>query len=257
MSLVFMTATAEPAAVEQPASKARLARWARPALGLLLPVGSRSGWEIAVRVGLVERPPGAAAVGHLEHILRSCRDRRTAAARAGDLVARALAGFVFGVTAGTIARRDRRLFGADASPGRSDAAGPARDPVDRLGAAVHPLVRDLRGFQDHPDRGRRVLSGLSRRDGRGPFRRPQDRRGRPRLSPLRSRHGAAHPAAGGHAGICDLAARRARARLDVRGRGRIPRRLDRPRFSPDRRPAARQARSNRRRHRRLCHPGQD
>ena len=51
MSLVFMTTTAEPAAVEQPASRARLARWARPALGLLLPVGLALAWEIAVRVG--------------------------------------------------------------------------------------------------------------------------------------------------------------------------------------------------------------
>ena len=49
---------------------------------------------------------------------------------------------------------------------RSDPAGAARDPVDRLGAAVHPLVRHFRGLEDHADRGRRVLPGLSRRHGR-------------------------------------------------------------------------------------------
>ena len=39
--------------------------------------------------------------------------------------------------------------------------------------------------------------------------------------------GAAHPAAGGAAGLCALAARRPRSRLDVRGRGGVPRRLAR------------------------------
>src|SRR5207237_6897799 len=39
--------------------------------------------------------------------------------------------------------------------------------------------------------------------------------------------------------------------LDVRGGGRIPGRLDRPGLPPDRRPAARQARPNRRRDRSL------
>jgi len=70
-----------------------------------------------------------------------------------------------------------------------------------VGAAVHSLVRHFRGVQDHSDRGRRVLSGLSRRDGRGDVGRSQDRRGRPRLSLVRPRHGAAHLAAGGDAGL--------------------------------------------------------
>ena len=172
-------------------------------------------------------------------------------------VARVAAGFAFGVAAGTLARRDHRLFGADAPPARSDPAGAALDPVDRLGAAVHPVVRHLRSLEDHADRGRRVLPGLSRRDGRDAVGRPQDRRGRPRVPPVRRRDGAAHPAARGAAGLRDRAALRARARLDVRGRGRTARRLRRARLSAGRRPAARQAGADRRRHRRLRRDRQD
>src|SRR5262249_44887943 len=84
----------------------------------------------------------------------------------------------------------------------------------------------------------------------------KDRRGGPRLSLVRPRHGAAHLVAGGDAGLRDLAARWAWARLDVRAGGGISGRLDRARLPPDRRPAARQAGADRRRHRRLCHPGQ-
>ena len=153
--------------------------------------------------------------------------------------------------------RDHGLFRAQPSPGRSDPAGAALDSLDRLGAAVHPVVRHLRSLQDHPDRGRRVLPGLSRRHGRGDVGRPQDRRSRPRLPAVGLRHGAAHPAARGNAGLCAVVARRARARLDVRGGGGIPGRLDRAGLPPDRRPAARQAGADRRRHRRLRHPRQD
>ena len=51
MSLVSMTATAEPTRADekQPGYAARLAR---PALGLLLPLGLAVGWELAVHVGL-------------------------------------------------------------------------------------------------------------------------------------------------------------------------------------------------------------
>jgi sulfonate transport system permease protein len=101
MSLVFMTTTAEPAAVELPASKARLARWARPALGLLLPVGLALAWEIAVRMGWSNGrlvPPPSVIWNTFSDL-----------AATGDLQQHALAtlwrvlwGFVFGVTAGTI-----------------------------------------------------------------------------------------------------------------------------------------------------------
>src|SRR5262247_2786157 len=52
MSLVSVTATAERSAPARQASADRLARFARPALGLLLPVGAALLWEIAVRAGL-------------------------------------------------------------------------------------------------------------------------------------------------------------------------------------------------------------
>ena len=65
--------------------------------------------------------------------------------------------------------------------------------------------------------------------------------------------GAADSAAGGAAGLCDFAALRPWARLDVRRRRRTHGRVRRARLSADRRPAARQAGRNRRRHRRFRH----
>ena len=49
-----MTIAAE-AATAEPATAATLARWLRPALGLLLPVGLARGWELVVRDGLGDR----------------------------------------------------------------------------------------------------------------------------------------------------------------------------------------------------------
>jgi sulfonate transport system permease protein len=100
MSLVAMTAAVEGTA-EQPAANARLARWARPALGLLLPVGLAVLWEIAVRMGVsngrLVPPPSViwstfadlAATGELQR-------------HAWDTIWRVAWGFVFGVLAGTI-----------------------------------------------------------------------------------------------------------------------------------------------------------
>jgi sulfonate transport system permease protein len=101
MSLVAMTATVEQAAAERQASNARLARFARPALGLLLPVSVAVFWEIAVRMGLstgrLVPPPSVifntfadlAATGELQlHTLAT--------------LWRVAAGFVFGVAAGTV-----------------------------------------------------------------------------------------------------------------------------------------------------------
>jgi sulfonate transport system permease protein len=101
MSLGAMTATLEHAAVDQPASKARLARLLTPALGLLLPVGVAVLWEIAVRMGLsngrLVPPPSV--------IWTTFADL----AVTGELQEHALAtlwrvawGFVFGVLAGTV-----------------------------------------------------------------------------------------------------------------------------------------------------------
>ena len=198
--------------------------------------------------GALRRPPGAAALAHLGDAGRTRRRRRTAAPRRGD--GRARRGRLWLRRRGRhAARRHHRLFGAHAPPARSDRAGAARDPVDRLGAAVHPVARHFRNLEDHADRGRRVLPGLSRRDGRGALGRPQDRRGRPRVPPLGRADGAAHSAARRAAGLCHRAALRPRARLDVRGRGRTARRLGRARLSAGRRPAARQAGADRRRDR--------
>src|SRR5258705_13473500 len=52
MSLVSMTATVDQPPAENVSSRNRFARFARPALGLLLPVGLALFWEIAVRMGL-------------------------------------------------------------------------------------------------------------------------------------------------------------------------------------------------------------
>ena len=96
-----MTATVEEAPAERDASRGRLARFARPALGLLLPVGLAVFWEIAVRIGLsngrLVPPPSVifdtfvdlASTGELQsHTLAT--------------LFRVAAGFVFGVAAGTV-----------------------------------------------------------------------------------------------------------------------------------------------------------
>ena len=114
MSLVSMTASVEQAAVAPAAPKARSAcAGVRPALGLLLPVALAVCWEIAVRHGLVQRPPGAAAVGDLH-------THSSISPRTGELQRHALATLCAG--GGRLClrrcgrhgvRRDRRLFGAD------------------------------------------------------------------------------------------------------------------------------------------------
>lgn len=104
MSLVSMTATVEQSPAERPVTRSRFARFARPALGLLLPVGLALFWEIAVRMGLsngrLVPPPSV--------IFRTFADL----AATGELQQHTLAtvwrvawGFFFGVLAGT-------LFGA-------------------------------------------------------------------------------------------------------------------------------------------------
>jgi len=101
MSLVSMTATAEQAAAEQPAPKARTARYLRPALGLLLPVALALLWEIAVRMGLSNGrlvPPPSVIWSTFSEL-----------ASTGELQQHAFAtlwrvgwGFICGVLAGTI-----------------------------------------------------------------------------------------------------------------------------------------------------------
>src|SRR5262245_58964399 len=98
MSLVPMTATVEPAAVEPGASKPRLARWARPALGLVLPVTLAVGWEIAVRMGLSNGrlvPPPSVIFETFSDLAETGELQRHALAT----LWRVLWGFVFGVAA--------------------------------------------------------------------------------------------------------------------------------------------------------------
>ncbi|MEA2991000.1 MAG: sulfonate transport system permease protein [Alphaproteobacteria bacterium] len=105
-----MTATAEPAATEGAAPKeapkeapsSALARFARPALGLLLPLALALGWEIAVRMGLSTGrllPPPSVIFNTFVDLAATGELQRHALAT----LSRVAAGFVLGVTAGTIA----------------------------------------------------------------------------------------------------------------------------------------------------------
>jgi sulfonate transport system permease protein len=101
MSLVVMTAVVEPAALERGAPKSRLARLARPALGLLLPVSLALFWEIAVRMGLSTGrlvPPPSVIFNTFADLARTgeLQDHTLAT------LTRVAAGFGFGVAAGTV-----------------------------------------------------------------------------------------------------------------------------------------------------------
>ena len=102
MSLVTMTIAAEGAsAPAQPAAPKRRRRLGRSMLGLVLPVALAVAWEFIVRIGLGQRPAGAAAVGDLQRIRRAGAHRRPAKQHAGDAGSRA-AGFGFGVIVATV-----------------------------------------------------------------------------------------------------------------------------------------------------------
>jgi sulfonate transport system permease protein len=99
--LEVVTNAGEKAGGESPASKARLAAWTRPALGLLLPLALAVLWELAVRIGLsngrLVPPPSViwntfadlAATGELQQ-------------HAFATLWRVVWGFVLGVAAGTV-----------------------------------------------------------------------------------------------------------------------------------------------------------
>jgi sulfonate transport system permease protein len=101
VSFVPMTATVEQAGAEPQAPKARLAHYARPALGLLLPVSLALFWEIAVRMGLSNGrlvPPPSVIFNTFADLARTGELQRHTLAT----LARVAAGFVCGVTVGTI-----------------------------------------------------------------------------------------------------------------------------------------------------------
>jgi sulfonate transport system permease protein len=97
-----MSATAEPISSEPQASAgARLGRYARPALGLAVPVGLALAWEIAVRLGLSD--------GRLMPTPTRVLQEFIELAQAGELqrhvtatLLRVAAGFALGTLAGTL-----------------------------------------------------------------------------------------------------------------------------------------------------------
>jgi sulfonate transport system permease protein len=101
MSLVVMSAGSDTTALPSSVTKERIGRWARPAIGLLLPVGLAVFWEIAVRMGLSNGrlvPPPSVIFNTFAELWQ-----------AGELqlhtlatLWRVAAGFVCGVIGGTI-----------------------------------------------------------------------------------------------------------------------------------------------------------
>jgi sulfonate transport system permease protein len=102
MSFVPMSATAERISSEPQASAgARLGRYARPALGLAVPVGLALAWEIAVRLGLSDGRLMPTPMRVLQEFIEL--------AQAGELqrhvtatLLRVAAGFALGTLAGTL-----------------------------------------------------------------------------------------------------------------------------------------------------------
>ncbi len=203
-----MTASVDTTTAQAAPPKNRRGRWARPALSLLLPIGLAVFWEVAVRMGLSNGrlvPPPSVIFNTFLDLWRS-----------GELQDHALAttcgasppAFCFGVAAGTVLGALAGYSGLLHRLVDPTLQAIALDPLDRMGAPVHSLVRYFRSLQDHSDRCRRVLSGLSRRHGRCGVGRSQDRRSRSRVSPLGLRDDPSHPAARRVPGLRDLAARR-------------------------------------------------
>jgi sulfonate transport system permease protein len=99
MSLIQMSEAVEPAAEQQ--RKSGLARWGRPALGLLLPLGLALGWELAVRAGLSNGrlvPPPSRIYAVLDELARSGELLRHVTAT----LLRVVAGFGLGTLVGTL-----------------------------------------------------------------------------------------------------------------------------------------------------------
>ncbi len=101
MSLVQMSVVVEPATAEEKPRKSALARLARPALGLLVPVVLAGGWELAVRAGLSDGrlvPPPSRIYAEFAELARNGELQRHVVAT----LARVAAGFGLGVAVGTL-----------------------------------------------------------------------------------------------------------------------------------------------------------
>jgi sulfonate transport system permease protein len=99
MSLVQMSVAVEPAAELQ--RKSGLARWGRPALGLLLPLVLALGWELAVRAGLSNGrlvPPPSRIYEEFAELARSGELLRHVIAT----LLRVVAGFCLGTAVATV-----------------------------------------------------------------------------------------------------------------------------------------------------------
>jgi len=98
---VELPALERPDMVESPAPSGRLRRYARPALGLLLPVGLALAWEIAVWLGLSSGrlvPPPSRLFATIVELARSGELARHIMAT----LTRVAAGFGLGVISGTL-----------------------------------------------------------------------------------------------------------------------------------------------------------
>ncbi len=102
MSLAQMTINAEPQIGQQPeAVLQRRGHWARPVLGLLLPVGLAIVWELIVRAGLFDGrlvPPPSRIYGEFAELARSGELVRHLSAT----LMRVITGFGLGTIAGTL-----------------------------------------------------------------------------------------------------------------------------------------------------------
>jgi sulfonate transport system permease protein len=101
MSLVHVTITAERPLAQRQASSDRFARLARPALGLLLPLGAALLWEIAVRIGLSDGrllPPPSRIFAEFADLARAGELQRHVTAT----LLRMAAGFGLGTVTGTL-----------------------------------------------------------------------------------------------------------------------------------------------------------
>src|SRR3954464_4465441 len=101
MSVVHVTVTAERPLTQRQASSDRLARLARPALGLLLPVSAALLWEITVRIGLSDGrllPPPSRIFEEFADLARTGELQRHVIAT----VLRVAVGFALGTLAGTL-----------------------------------------------------------------------------------------------------------------------------------------------------------
>jgi sulfonate transport system permease protein len=102
MSLVPMSVAAEEPAADEKLRKPAFARFARPALGLILPLVLALGWELAVRAGLSSGrlvPPPSVIYATFAELAATGELQRHALAT----LTRVAAGFGLGVAIGTLA----------------------------------------------------------------------------------------------------------------------------------------------------------